>query len=80
MGESIVIIAFRILLKFLNENKEVASKLRDKGEGVSTLSNKKCLVCRTIMNQNALYFFDLGECFTYSERMRTTHRKFSTGF
>ena len=35
---------------------------------------------RTVMNQGALYSFDLGECFTYSERIRTTHRNFSTGF
>ena len=42
--------------------------------------NKKCFVGRTVMNQNALYFPDLGECFTYSERMHTTHRKFSMGF
>ena len=41
--------------------------------------NKKCLVGRTVMNQNALYFPDLGECFKYSERMRTTHKKFYTG-
>ena len=42
--------------------------------------NKKCLVGRMVMNQNALYSPDLGECFTYSECRRTTHRKFSTGF
>ena len=58
--------------------KEAASKLWDKGK-VSTLSNKNCLVRRTAMNQSALYFPDLGECFTYSERMRTTHQKFYTG-
>ena len=42
--------------------------------------NKKCFVGRTVMNQSALYFPDLEECFTYSKRIRTTHRKFSTGF
>ena len=41
--------------------------------------NKKCFVGRTVMNQSALYFPDLGECFTYSKRIRTTHRKFYTG-
>lgn len=57
-------------------NKEAASKLWDKGVGVNILSNKKCLMGRTFMNQNALYSSDLGKYFTYSERMRTTHRKF----
>ena len=42
--------------------------------------NKKCLVGRMVMIQSVLYSPDLGECFTYSKRMRTTHRKFSTGF
>ena len=42
--------------------------------------NKKWFVGRTVMIQSALHSPDLGECFTYSERMRTTHRKFSTGF
>ena len=42
--------------------------------------NKKCFVGRTVMNQNALYSPDLGDYFTYSQRMRTTHRKYSTGF
>ena len=42
--------------------------------------NKKCFVGRTVTNQSALYFPDLGECFRYSRRMRTTHRKYSTGF
>ena len=28
--------------------------------------NKKCLVGRMVMNQNALYFPDLGECFISS--------------
>ena len=37
---------------------------------------KKCLVRRTVMNENALHSPDLGKFFTYSERMRTTHRKF----
>ena len=41
--------------------------------------NKKCLVSRAVMNQNALYSPELVECFTYSERMRTTDRKFYTG-
>ena len=40
--------------------------------------NKKCFVGRTVMIQSALQFPDLVECFTYSERMRTTHEKFST--
>ena len=38
--------------------------------------NKKCLVGRMVMNQSVLYFPDLVECFTYPERMRTTHQKF----
>ena len=42
--------------------------------------NKKCLVGRMVMNQSALYFPGLGECFTYPECRCTTHRKFSTGF
>ena len=42
--------------------------------------HKKCFVGRTVMNQNALYSPNLGECFTKSKRIRTTHRKFSTGF
>ena len=29
--------------------------------------NKKCFVGRAAMNQHALYFPDLGDCFTYSE-------------
>ena len=40
---------------------------------------KKCFVSRTVMNQSAVHFPVLGECFTYPERMRTTHEKFSTG-
>ena len=40
---------------------------------------KKCFVSRTVMKQNAVHFPVLGECFTYPERMRTTHEKFSTG-
>ena len=35
---------------------------------------------RTVMNQSALSFHDLGECFTHSKRIRTTHRNFSMGF
>ena len=42
--------------------------------------NKKWFVGRTVMIQSALHFPDLGECFTYPERLRTTRRKFSTGF
>ena len=42
--------------------------------------NRKCLVGRMVMNQSALHFPDPRECFTYSERMRVTHRKFSSGF
>ena len=42
--------------------------------------NKKCTVGRMVMIQSALHFSDLGKCFTYSERMLTTHRNFSTGF
>ena len=66
--------------KFQNErgilkHKEAASK----PSGLNTLSNKKCFVGRTVMLQTALHFPDLGD-FTYSERMRTTHEKFSTGF
>ena len=60
-------------------DKEAASKPWGKG-GVNTLSNKKCFVGRTVMIQYALHSPDLGEGFTYSERMRTTHKKFSTGF
>ena len=42
--------------------------------------NKKCFVDRTDMIQNVLHSPDLGECFTHPERMRTTHKKFSTAF
>ena len=42
--------------------------------------DKTCIVCHTVMIQRALHSPDLGKCFTYSERMRTMHRKFSTGF
>ena len=41
--------------------------------------NKKCFVGLTVMIQNASHFSDLGECFTYSERMRVTHEKFCKG-
>ena len=44
------------------------------------MSNKKWFVCRTVMIQKALYSPDLGERFTYSERMRMTHKKFSMYF
>ena len=40
----------------------------------------KCLVNRTVMIQGALHSPDIGERFTCSECMHTTHRKFSTGF
>ena len=62
-----------------SEFKEAASKLRDKW-GVDTLLNEDCLMGRTVMNQRELYFHDLGECFTHSKRIRTTHRNFSMGF
>ena len=42
--------------------------------------NKKCFMGRTPMIQSALHSSDLGKFFTYSERMRKTHRKFSRGF
>ena len=42
--------------------------------------NKKYIVCRTVTIQLALRSPHLGKCFTYSERLRTTHEKFSTGF
>ena len=42
--------------------------------------DKKCFVGRTVMIQCALHFLDLGERFTYSERVHTTHRKISAGF
>ena len=42
--------------------------------------NKKYFVCRTVTIQLALRSPHLGKCFTYSERLRTTHEKFSTGF
>ena len=41
--------------------------------------NKKYIVCRTVTIQVALRSFHLGKCFTYSERLRTTHEKFPTG-
>ena len=47
--------------------------------GGNTLSNKKFFVGRIVMIQSAIHFPDLGKCYTYSERLRTTHRKFSTG-
>ena len=40
--------------------------------------DKKCFVGCTVMIQSALHFPDLGECFTYAERMRVTHEKFFT--
>ena len=40
---------------------------------------KKCFVRRTVMNQSAVHFPVLGECFTYPERMRTKHEKCFTG-
>ena len=40
--------------------------------------DKKCFIGCTVMIQNALHFPDLGECFTYAERMRVTHEKFFT--
>ena len=42
--------------------------------------NKKCFVGRTVSIQSALHSSDLGEGFTYSERMCTTHENFSTSF
>ena len=42
--------------------------------------NKKCFVRRTVIIQSGLHSHGLEECFTYSECMHTTHRKFSTGF
>ena len=42
--------------------------------------NKKCFVSHKVIIQSALYSSDPVECFTNSERMRTTHRKFSTSF
>ena len=42
--------------------------------------NKKCFVGRAVLIQCALHLFNLGECFTCSQRVRATHRKFSTGF
>ena len=44
------------------------------------MSNKKWLVCRTVMIQRVLYSPDLEERFTDSEHMRMTHEKFSMGF
>ena len=59
--------------------KEAASKLWRKGGG-NNLSNKKCFVGRTVQIRSALHYPDLGERFTYSERMCTTPRKFSKSF
>ena len=42
--------------------------------------DKKFSVGRMALIQNALHSPGLGECFTYSERMRTTYEKVSTGF
>ena len=55
------------------QNREETGKL-------NAMSNKKWFVCRTVMIQRAPYSPDLGECFIYSERTRTTHEIFSTGF
>ena len=41
--------------------------------------NKNCFVGRTVQIRSALHYPDLGEPFTYSERMCTTNRKFSKG-
>ena len=41
---------------------------------------KKISVGRMALIQSALHSPGLGECFTYSERMRTTYEKVSTGF
>ena len=41
--------------------------------------NKKSFVSRTVTIQSALHYPDLGQCFTNSERIHTTHEKFSTG-
>ena len=67
-----------VLIRF-SDIKKAASKPKGKG-GFNTLSNKKCYVGRTIMIQSALHFPDLEKCFTYPQRMRTTHEKFSVGF
>ena len=42
--------------------------------------NKKCFVGCMYTVQSALHSPDLVECFTYSDRVRTTHQIFSKGF
>ena len=67
--------------KFVNYAKSPTEQLKKRRPncgikgGVNTLSNKKCLVGRMVMNQSALYSSDLGECFTYSERMLSCLRR-----
>ena len=68
-----------LLSKKFKQLKEAASKPWRKG-GVNTLSNKKCFMGPTVLIQSALDFPDVGQCFTYPERVRTMRRKFSTGF
>ena len=41
---------------------------------------KKVFVSHMALIQSALHSPGLGECLTYSERMRTTYEKFFTGF
>ena len=38
--------------------------------------NKKCLSCRTVLNQRALCSPDLEECFTYPEHVHNSHKNF----
>ena len=38
--------------------------------------DKKCFIGCTVMIQSAIHFPDLGEYFTYAERMRVTHENF----
>ena len=64
---------------FFSKIKKLRPNYGIKG-GVNTLSNKKCLVGRTVMIQSALHSPDVGKCFTYSARLRTNHKKISTGF
>ena len=37
-------------------------------------------MCRRVLRVSAFESSDIGECFTYPERLRTTRRNFSTGF
>ena len=53
---------------------------REEWRKLNAMSNKIWFVCRTVMIQKALYSPDLGERFTFSERMHMTHEKFSMGF